>query len=266
MTSVAIFAEAMLGWLCGLCTAERGGVCRCYAMAPDMNHSGSGVRIRHSCLPRMRRDWLRSRDRLLTWTCFIQHPQIVQRMSVGTKTPPVPQVGGHAGVSTSEDGSLLIKPALAHEVDFYQHLNSEPSLAALRPYIPKFYGTLRLEGKVEGGNLETLRRAPKEGKDKCLFDWETGQGIARVFMTTIHSIVLENLANIFLKPNILDIKLGTRLYDDEASEEKRARMEKAAAATTSLTTGIRLTGFQVSQYAMALRFFVEIFSSFHLPF
>ena len=49
----------------------------------------------------------------------------------------------------------------------------------------------------------------------------------------------------FVKPNILDIKLGTVLYDDGASAEKRARMEKTARETTSLATGVRLTGFQV---------------------
>jgi 1D-myo-inositol-tetrakisphosphate 5-kinase/inositol-polyphosphate multikinase len=52
-----------------------------------------------------------------------------------------------------------------------------------------------------------------------------------------------------LKPNILDIKLGTKLYDDDASEEKKARMIQAAAATTSFTTGVRLTGFQVGQHS-----------------
>jgi inositol-polyphosphate multikinase len=62
----------------------------------------------------------------------------------------------------------------------------------------------------------------------------------------LHSIVLENLAHSFLKPNILDIKLGTVLYDQDASEEKRARMERVARETTSLETGIRLTGFQVA--------------------
>jgi hypothetical protein len=95
---------------------------------------------------------------------------------VGTKTPLVSQVGGHAGVSTSEDGSLLFKPALAREVSFYQHLNSDPVSAPLRPYIPKFYGTLRFEGKVEDVNLETIREAPKEGKDKCLSTWESPSG------------------------------------------------------------------------------------------
>ena len=57
--------------------------------------------------------------------------------------------------------------------------------------------------------------------------------------------MLENLSHAFAKPNILDIKLGTVLYGDDASPEKRARMEKTARDTTSFETGVRLTGFQV---------------------
>jgi hypothetical protein len=59
------------------------------------------------------------------------------------------------------------------------------------------------------------------------------------------SLVLENITNAFLKPNILDIKLGTILYGPDANEEKKARMIQRAKDTTSLETGIRLTGFQV---------------------
>jgi 1D-myo-inositol-tetrakisphosphate 5-kinase/inositol-polyphosphate multikinase len=58
--------------------------------------------------------------------------------------------------------------------------------------------------------------------------------------------VLENLSHKFSKPNILDIKLGTVLYDDAANEDKVQRMLKTARETTSLETGVRLTGFQVS--------------------
>lgn len=61
----------------------------------------------------------------------------------------------------------------------------------------------------------------------------------------LHSIVLENLSYPFLKPNILDVKLGTLLYDEDASPEKKERMDKAARDTTTHETGIRLTGFQV---------------------
>lgn len=62
---------------------------------------------------------------------------------------------------------------------------------------------------------------------------------------SIQSIVLENITNRFTKPNILDIKLGTIFYDDRASPEKVARMIETAKNTTSLETGMRLTGFQV---------------------
>ncbi|KAI0081412.1 SAICAR synthase-like protein [Panus rudis PR-1116 ss-1] len=157
---------------------------------------------------------------------------------------PIPldsQVGGHAGVMTTEDGSLIMKPAYPTEISFYQSVGADPGLAALRPFIPKFYGTLRLEGEVDasqegqedGGQLK-VKEVEGKHKDECSWD-----------MVSSQSIVLENISNAFLKPNILDIKLGTVLYDDDATPEKRARMEKTARETTSLETGVRLTGFQV---------------------
>jgi inositol-polyphosphate multikinase len=53
------------------------------------------------------------------------------------------------------------------------------------------------------------------------------------------------VAHGFRKPYILDIKLGTVLYDEDAPLDKKERMEKVARNTTSGETGIRLTGFQV---------------------
>ena len=50
----------------------------------------------------------------------------------------------------------------------------------------------------------------------------------------------------FLKPNILDFKLGTVLSASAASLHQVACMEKSARNTMSFETGIRLTGFQVS--------------------
>ncbi|KAI1790448.1 SAICAR synthase-like protein [Ganoderma leucocontextum] len=154
-----------------------------------------------------------------------------------SKTIPLDsQVGGHPGVLTSEDGSLLIKPAHPTEVAFYQSVIADPGFAPLRPFVPKFYGTLRLEGKVDEGAAAA-----------------DDVGSIRVVEVTTEvekeSLVLENLSHTFVKPNILDIKLGTVLYGDDASPEKRARMEKTARETTSLETGVRLTGFQVHDLA-----------------
>ena len=58
--------------------------------------------------------------------------------------------------------------------------------------------------------------------------------------------MLENLAHPFYRPNVCDIKLGTVLFDGDATPEKRERMEKVARETTSGSMGMRFTAFQVS--------------------
>jgi hypothetical protein len=64
-------------------------------------------------------------------------------------------------------------------------------------------------------------------------------------------VVLGNLAHAYTHPSILDVKLGTILYSPEATEEKRARMEKQARDSTTFETGLRLTGCQVSLLDMS---------------
>lgn len=61
------------------------------------------------------------------------------------------QVGGHAGVLTTHDGSLIVKPTRLSEVKFYQSLASDPSWAPLRPFTPKFLGALKLEAVTDQG-------------------------------------------------------------------------------------------------------------------
>jgi len=91
------------------------------------------------------------------------------------------QVGGHAGVMVTEDGSLLIKPALHHELEFYQAIQQDPKLALLREYTPKFLGMLKFEGTLadlapgkvgEGGPgisaLQEVVMPDVNQKDMCL--------------------------------------------------------------------------------------------------
>lgn len=66
-----------------------------------------------------------------------------------------------------------------------------------------------------------------------------------VGFTCLQWLVIENLTHPFLKPNVLDIKLGTILHDEFASPDKKERMQRKARETTSGETGVRLTGFQV---------------------
>ncbi|KAG6332882.1 hypothetical protein ID866_6207 [Astraeus odoratus] len=169
-----------------------------------------------------------------------------------TLSPTCPlssQVGGHEGVQTTEDGSLLLKPALPREVAFYQLVRdgiapgvdastvATSGLNALLPWIPKFLGVLSLEGRLEdSGSADALSglvtMPPKIVPAKGTY-------------APTQTLVLENLTHGFHKPCILDVKLGTVLYDEDAPQEKKERMIRVAKQTTSLTTGIRLTGFQV---------------------
>ncbi|KAI9682987.1 MAG: hypothetical protein M1822_006180 [Bathelium mastoideum] len=64
-------------------------------------------------------------------------------------------------------------------------------------------------------------------------------------LETDMAVVLENIAAGCLRPNILDIKLGARLWADDAPAEKRARLDEVAAATTSGSLGFRIAGMRV---------------------
>lgn len=59
--------------------------------------------------------------------------------------------------------------------------------------------------------------------------------------------MLENIAASFRKPNILDVKLGARLWDDNAPPVKRAKLDKVSEETTSRPLGYRIAGMRTWQ-------------------
>ena len=59
------------------------------------------------------------------------------------------------------------------------------------------------------------------------------------------AVVLENAAHGYVKPNILDVKLGVRLWADDAHEEKKIRFDKVTAETTHKELGFRIAGMRV---------------------
>ncbi|EJU05741.1 SAICAR synthase-like protein [Dacryopinax primogenitus] len=137
------------------------------------------------------------------------------------------QVAGHTNtVETTADGSFVIKSSLPGERAFYETLACTLELSALRQWVPEFYGILRLEGVMRSqGKLDPppadLGPAGKE------------------------SLLLENMCQYVIKTNVMDVKLGRVLYAEDASAQKRAKMEKKARTSTTGETGIRLTGFHV---------------------
>lgn len=137
------------------------------------------------------------------------------------------QVAGHAAsVYTSDDDRFVVKKSLKKEIDFYNQIkslsssdNHDPHLTDLFKYLPDY----------QGQTFIPSTDPQSEAKEEA--------------------IVIENLTSSkkFSRPNTLDIKLGTQLWDeDDATEEKKLRMDKVSKATTSGETGMRLTGWQVS--------------------
>ena len=67
---------------------------------------------------------------------------------------------------------------------------------------------------------------------------------------TLHTstaIVLSNLTHGFQHPNVLDVKLGARLWANDAPLAKRQRLDDVASSSTSSTLGLRIAGMKVWQ-------------------
>jgi 1D-myo-inositol-tetrakisphosphate 5-kinase/inositol-polyphosphate multikinase len=152
------------------------------------------------------------------------------------------QVGGHEGITTSEDNSMIIKPTNSFEQDFYNQIPHYPNIL---PFIPRYYGSLSATTEGEGEKLGfqgegTLSpNNPAQSKDIM--------------------ICIQNISAYFNKPSILDLKMGTRLYDENnVTEEKKLRMIAKARATTSHSTGIRVTGMKVIHNLIHVNYIILI--------
>jgi len=66
-------------------------------------------------------------------------------------------------------------------------------------------------------------------------------------LSTDTSIVLSAVTAGFARPNILDLKLGRRLWADDAPPAKRQRLDRVARETTSAPLGFRIAGMRLWQ-------------------
>jgi len=76
------------------------------------------------------------------------------------------QVGGHKGIQVTGDGDLIVKAALPLELQFYQNILANPTLASLRRWVPTYLGTLRLEGQNTAEGLASVEGIPENEKDE----------------------------------------------------------------------------------------------------
>ncbi|KAF3930463.1 hypothetical protein ABW20_dc0108396 [Dactylellina cionopaga] len=153
---------------------------------------------------------------------------------------------GHEGVLRDESGALLIKPCLPKEVAFYQSAADHPAFAK---WMPTFMGTLQLNAQTNASLGDKPGIPPVPAIAPALPSSDAGEVSTRSDATVKKpleiSIVLSNLTYGFLKPCVLDVKLGAQLWDDEAPLDKRARLDEVANKTTSSSLGMRIAGMKV---------------------
>ena len=129
---------------------------------------------------------------------------------------------------------MVVKPCTLSEITFYETLSDHPDLAR---HLPTFMGQLSLSTdqtaaveSVESGTIKTADGSIERLHGKRLD-------------TDLH-IVLENITHGFKKPNVLDLKLGARLWDDDSKQEKRDRLDAVSKETTSGSLGFRIAGMR----------------------
>ncbi|KAL8673947.1 MAG: hypothetical protein Q9168_001642 [Polycauliona sp. 1 TL-2023] len=169
---------------------------------------------------------------------------------------------GHDGVLSDPSGAVVIKPCCQAEIEFYQSTAKEEH-SRFTAFIPTFMGTLDLNPESDPAAAITRTTAvnsteaiqPVAKSSTAIANapvvekaWAPSNGGK---ITTNRAIVLENIAAPFEKPNVLDVKLGARLWDDNAPPAKRTKLDKVAEETTSKSLGFRIAGMRTWQGAAA---------------
>lgn len=155
------------------------------------------------------------------------------------------------GTIVSEDGSIFIKPATKAEKDFYDTINYTQGYEELAKLCPRYYGCLKdfkdvldIEEIVQ--EKFEVATTPGAGHHKSGEPIETHSkhGGSKAISTTL-AIALESLTDPFQEPNTLDIKLGTVLYDNDATLDKKERFTKVTVTSTNREYGFRFAGMKV---------------------
>lgn len=133
------------------------------------------------------------------------------------------QVGGHVGMKIFDD-RYVCKPLNRRELQFYQCIPKQ-----LSQLVPGFVGTLTIGNDEDGEEFYSSTTNSCSNSEKS---------------SSSDYLVLENLTMGYKKPCVLDLKMGTRMYGDFASEAKRQSQKKKTVKTTSAKLGVRFCGSQ----------------------
>jgi 1D-myo-inositol-tetrakisphosphate 5-kinase/inositol-polyphosphate multikinase len=113
--------------------------------------------------------------------------------------------------------------------------------------MPTYLGTLTLDADDEVTSFEDASAAliAKHTIPEVVVPPKNNKQTKKI--TTTQALVLENAAHGFVKPNIMDTKLGIRLWADDAHPDKKTRFDKITEETTHKAFGFRVAGMRVWQ-------------------
>ena len=158
--------------------------------------------------------------------------------------PLTHKAAGHDGPMQTVDGSLFIKPSTAQEIEFYNqaqekrmHIHEDVSYGEqLADWMPEYVGAL-----YPGASDDLLMKSGGAIDESTLLkatDTAEIEGNRQY-------LVLGNCLHGFQQPSIIDIKLGSILYDESASPEKVERMKNVSRTTTSGSLQFRIAGMVI---------------------
>lgn len=169
---------------------------------------------------------------------------------------------GHEGTLTDENETLFVKPSSLNEINFYSKLqtlsqnnskigfktlnDSGEEIETINSWIPRYLGCM--EEGIVAKDLKQKETMEKEVKTIDLNKNEKTVILNESANCIKTYAVLENLLCGYKKPNILDIKLGSTLYDANASTSKIERMQRVSETTTSGPFGIRICGMKLKKF------------------
>ncbi|ANZ74469.1 BA75_00770T0 [Komagataella pastoris] len=161
-----------------------------------------------------------------------------RNMDLSKFVPLTHQAAGHPDLFESEDSALFAKLTNRKEIDFYTKLNShvaedKPLGSSLIDWVPQFMGVLTpgISPDLKSQGAPVAAELEKKASEQPNSEKEY--------------VLLENLLFGFSQPSVLDIKLGVKLYDDDATDDKKERLGKVSDSTTSGSLGFRICGMDI---------------------